>query len=195
VNSSNSESHRCGNVDSCAKVKRTPPCPFLKCNGIPVTYLYTVETQISKAAKDSLKRAAQYMKRSRIIYLLAAMIVIVLGLSSRRYSRALPEFLAAYAGDTLWALTAFLAIGILFPRWSSRRVFISALLFSFSIEVSQLYHSAFVDQARHTTLGGLILGDTFVWSDLFCYLVGVFLGYALESNAFQMIKPAPMSPK
>ncbi|MCU1286717.1 MAG: hypothetical protein JWO13_3067 [Acidobacteriales bacterium] len=120
------------------------------------------------------------MKRNRIKYLLAAIVVIVLGLASRKYSRVLPGFLAAYAGDTLWALTAFLGIGMLFPRWSSWRVCINALLFAFAIELSQLYHSPFVDQVRHTTLGGLILGDTFVWSDLLCYAVGVSLGYALE---------------
>jgi hypothetical protein len=55
------------------------------------------------------------MKRSRTIYLVAAIIVILLGLFSRSYSGVLPVFVASYAGDTLWALTAFLGVGILFP--------------------------------------------------------------------------------
>lgn len=120
------------------------------------------------------------MKRSRITYLLAALAVIVLGLSSRRYSRVLPEFLASYAGDTLWALTAFLGVGMLFPRWSTLRVCITALLFAFAIELSQLYHSPWVDQIRHTMVGGVILGYGFLWSDLLCYVVGISLGCTLE---------------
>lgn len=120
------------------------------------------------------------MKRSRIIYLIAVIVVVILGLSSRRYSRVLPEFLASYAGDTLWALTAFLGIGVLFPRWSTVRVSVTALLFAFAIELSQLYHSPWVEQIRHTRVGGLILGYGFLWSDILCYGVGITIGYVLE---------------
>ena len=120
------------------------------------------------------------MKRSRITYLIAAIAVVILGLSSRRYSRVLPEFLASYAGDTLWALTAFLGIGMLFPRWSTLRVCVTALLFAFAIELSQLYHSPWVDQIRYTMVGGLILGYGFLWSDLLCYGVGITIGCTLE---------------
>ena len=120
------------------------------------------------------------MKRSRITYLIAAIAVVILGLSSRRYSRVLPEFLASYAGDTLWALTAFLGIGVLFPRWSTTRVCVTALLFAFAIELSQLYHAPWVEQMRHTRVGGLILGYGFLWSDLLCYVVGISIGCALE---------------
>jgi hypothetical protein len=106
--------------------------------------------------------------------------VVILGLASRRYSRQLPEFLAAYAGDTLWALTAFLGIGLLFPRWTTLRVCLTALLFAFSIEIGQLYHSAWIDHIRYTRVGGLILGYGFLWSDLLCYAVGVSIGGAVE---------------
>lgn len=50
------------------------------------------------------------MSRSRTKYLIAAGAAVTLGLASRRYSGALPEFTADYAGDTLWALTAFLGL-------------------------------------------------------------------------------------
>jgi hypothetical protein len=120
------------------------------------------------------------MKRGRFIYLIAAIAVIILGLSSRRYSRVLPEFLVSYVGDTLWALTAFLAIGMLFPGWSTLRVCITALLFAFAIELSQLFHSPWIDQIRRTMAGGFILGYGFLWSDLLCYVVGISIGCALE---------------
>jgi uncharacterized protein DUF2809 len=120
------------------------------------------------------------MKRSRLTYLMAAIAVVVLGLSSRRYSRVLPEFLVSYAGDTLWALTAFLGVGMLFPRWSTLRVCVTALLFAFAIELSQLYHSPWIDQIRSTMVGGFILGYGFLWSDLLCYVVGLSIGCTLE---------------
>ncbi len=120
------------------------------------------------------------MKRSRITYLIAAIAVVVIGLASRRYPQVLPEFLASYAGDTLWALMAFLGIGMLFPGWSTLRVGLIALLFAFAIELSQLYHSPWLDQVRHTTAGGLILGYGFLWSDLLCYVAGISIGCTLE---------------
>jgi hypothetical protein len=120
------------------------------------------------------------MKRNRISYLIFAIAVAIIGLSSRRYSRLLPEFLASYAGDTLWALMVFLGIGMLFPRWSTMRVSVTALLFAFTIELSQLYHSAWLDQIRHTRVGGIILGYGFLWTDLLCYGVGITTGWILE---------------
>ena len=120
------------------------------------------------------------MERSRITYLITVIVVVILGLFSRQYSQLLPEFVATYAGDTLWALAAFLGIGMLFPRWSTARVVVTTLLFAFSIELSQLYHAQWIDQIRHTRLGGLILGYGFLWSDLPCYGVGVAVGCSLE---------------
>ena len=55
-----------------------------------------------------------------------------------------------------------------------------ALAFSVAVELSQLYHASWIDSIRHTTLGGLILGFDFVWSDLACYALGVGLGVSGE---------------
>jgi hypothetical protein len=111
---------------------------------------------------------------------MAAIAVVILGLASRRYSRMLPEFLASYSGDTLWALTAFLGLGAFFTKWSTLRVSVTALLFAFAIELSQLYQSPWAAGVRHTRVGSLILGQGFLWSDLVCYSVGVALGSILD---------------
>ena len=42
-----------------------------------------------------------------------------------------------------------------------------------SDETSQLYHAPWIDRIRATTLGGLVLGFGFLWSDIACYTVGV----------------------
>jgi len=63
------------------------------------------------------------------------------------------------------------------PTWSVAAL---AMAFSVLIEVSQLYHAPWIDSIRQTTMGGLILGFGFLWSDLACYALGVGLGVLIE---------------
>ena len=56
-----------------------------------------------------------------------------------------------------------------------------AMAFAVAIELSQLYHAPWIDSIRRTTLGGLILGFGFLWSDLACYALGVGLGVLVET--------------
>lgn len=51
--------------------------------------------------------------RTRFVYLLAAAVIVIAGLASRRYREQLPAFLADYAGDALWALMLFLLVSTL----------------------------------------------------------------------------------
>lgn len=108
------------------------------------------------------------------------MVVIPLGLGSRKFGDHLPRFLASYAGDTLWALMVFLGLGLLNPAWPLRNRIIGALTFSFAIELIQLYQAPWIEAWRNTTLGALVLGFDFLWSDLLCYTVGVLIGAAAE---------------
>ena len=57
---------------------------------------------------------------------------------------------------------------------------IISLVLAFAVEVSQLYHAPWIDGIRSTTLGGLVLGFGFLWSDLVCYLVGIAAGAFAE---------------
>jgi membrane-bound acyltransferase YfiQ involved in biofilm formation len=120
-------------------------------------------------------------KRNRVLYGVLIIIVILLGISTRRYPMVFPGWFAKYSGDTLWALMVFLGIGFIFSRWSIRSVAIGSLVFSFLIEFSQLYHSQWIESIRHTTLGGLVLGYGFLWSDLVCYTIGVVVGILFEN--------------
>lgn len=103
-----------------------------------------------------------------------------MGIGSRRFGFALPAFVASYAGDTLWALALFLLLGLILPGVATGRIAAMALVGSLLVESSQLYHASWIDAVRRTTIGGLILGFGFLWSDLVCYAVGVGLGVAIE---------------
>src|SRR5271165_5485284 len=119
-------------------------------------------------------------RRNPLVQIILIALACLLGIGSRRYAHALPGFIAAYAGDTLWALAAFLGFGVLLPRASTRTIAVLALAFSVAVELSQLYHAPWIDSIRQTTLGGLILGFDFVWSDLVCYAAGVGSGVLFE---------------
>jgi hypothetical protein len=119
--------------------------------------------------------------RSRIAYAAALLLVVAAGLGSRVFAPHLPAFVAAYAGDTLYATMVFILFGIAAPRWSAARVGAAALASSCAIEVSQLYHAPWIDAIRATVPGALVLGYGFLWSDLACYVAGVALGVGAET--------------
>lgn len=122
-------------------------------------------------------------------------LTIVLGLASRRFGHVLPSVVATYAGDTLWALVAFLVVGLVLPRASTLQVATLAMAFSVLIEVSQLYHASWIDSIRQTIPGSLVLGHGFLWSDLACYVLGVTLGVIVEAMLPRGINPGGSSPR
>lgn len=119
------------------------------------------------------------MKRNRLVYLILIIITIILGLLSRKVS-GLPSFIENYAGDTLWALMVFFIIAFVFNKKSTIFNILGAMFFSYSIEISQLYHAPWIDNLRNTTLGALVLGFGFLWSDLICYTVGIIIGAIID---------------
>ncbi|TAJ07949.1 DUF2809 domain-containing protein [Marinilabiliaceae bacterium JC017] len=116
------------------------------------------------------------MKRNRLTYLAFVITVILLGLATRQNGIRLPHIISEYGGDTLWGTMVYAGLAFLFTRKSCIRISLMALLFSYAIELSQLYHAPWIDAIRNTTLGGLILGFGFKWSDIVCYSIGIGLG-------------------
>ncbi|MEB3053018.1 DUF2809 domain-containing protein [Bacillus pseudomycoides] len=119
-------------------------------------------------------------KRNRLLYAILTIIVVILGLASRKFAYALPNLLNAYLGDALWALMIFIGFGFLFHKMKIKKIAFLSLLFCYGIEISQLYHADWIDNIRATTLGGLALGYGFLWSDLLAYTIGVGTGMLCE---------------
>lgn len=126
------------------------------------------------------------MLRNRFLYFVFILITIGLGLASRRIS-ILPQWVHLYLGDVLWALMVFWGIGFLFRRKSSSYIAGFTIIFSVLIELSQLYHATWIDDIRSTTIGGLVLGFGFLWSDIICYTIGAVAGLALEHLFYRNI--------
>ena len=119
-------------------------------------------------------------KRNRLLYAAMTMVVIILGLGSRKMVNFIPNFLNTYLGDALWALMIFLVLGFVFIEMKTKSVAIIGTLFCYLIEVSQLYHANWIGTIRNTTIGGLVLGYGFAWSDLLAYTLGIGVGVTIE---------------
>ncbi len=119
-------------------------------------------------------------KRNRLVYGFATFIIMFLGLCSRKLKYFIPDFLNVYLGDALWALMIFMLCGFILQGTKTKIVALMALAFCYLIEISQLYHSNWIDNIRKTTLGGLVLGYVFSWKDLLAYAIGIGIGIIVE---------------
>lgn len=117
---------------------------------------------------------------NRIRYMFMSLIVMCLGLLSRKFVDYIPDIINMFLGDSLWALMIYLLIRMILIKFSINRVALISILFCFSIEISQLYHEPWIDAIRRTTLGGLVLGYGFLWSDLGAYLLGIVVGIIID---------------
>lgn len=137
--------------------------------------------------------------RPRAHYALLLVLVAGLGLASRVYRRQLPDLIARYAGDTLWATALLLFLALLWPRARTRTLALGAGLASLLVELSQLAHPAWLDALRQLPGVALLLGSDFVASDLACYAAGVLLGVAIDTLASargysKMVSPRRAAP-
>jgi hypothetical protein len=115
------------------------------------------------------------LNKGRIFFLVLILVTIFAGLLSRQIA-AVPMF----AGDILWALMVYFMVKFLFIHKPIAFIVIGSLLFCYGIEFSQLYKAMWIDSLRHTLFGRLVLGDTFLWSDLLCYTVGIGIGVGVD---------------
>lgn len=113
------------------------------------------------------------MDKKRITYLLVSIETIFVGLISRKFEYYLPNYINIYLGDALWAIMVYLLCRIIFSNNKTILIILLSLIFCYSIELSQLYHSIWIDKIRANKIGGLILGYGFQWTDIVAYTLGI----------------------
>ena len=118
--------------------------------------------------------------RSRAACGICALIVIGVGLASRRFPFLFPPFLGKYPGDSLWAMVVYLGWAVLLPKASIARLAVLALGSTWTIEFLKLCPLAWLDRLRHTTLGHLVLGHVFSWKNLIAYTAGIIAAVLIE---------------
>lgn len=120
-------------------------------------------------------------KRIRWLLVGLGLVVIVLGLASRKYPGLFPAALGNYPGDALWAVTLYLAIALIVPTMPVWKVAGITLAASSTVEFSQLYQADWINEIRSTRIGHLILGQGFDWVDLVAQTVGVGLAASVDA--------------
>ena len=118
--------------------------------------------------------------RNRIAIFVVLIVVAGLGLASRSLSGSLPVFVTAHAGDALWTVAAYLTLALVWPRWSPLRLGVAAFGVSVAVELSQLIDVAWLNAARQTLPGRLLLGSGFLWLDWLRYLAGAIVATIVD---------------
>ncbi|ETP69908.1 hypothetical protein G159_05115 [Planococcus glaciei CHR43] len=126
---------------------------------------------------NPLRRHSFYL---RISFFVAFVLCIALGLASRRFAEVLPSFVSLHAGDALWAMMVYFGFRFLLVEKPIYSAIGCAVLFSFGIELSQLYQADWINALRSTMPGSLVLGQGFLIVDLFRYAAGIFAAALLE---------------
>lgn len=118
--------------------------------------------------------------RSRWLLALLALLLIALGLASRRGYSPFPAVLGNYPGDALWAWVVMLCVAWLRPAMARGRLVSVALLIAFGIEFLQLYQAPWMQALRANKLAYLVLGNGFDPKDLLAYGAGIALGAVVD---------------
>ena len=115
-------------------------------------------------------------RKLRICYLSGTVVLIALGLLSRRV-----KFVPAACGDALWAMMVYCCFRIVLISKPMIISAVAALITSFAIEFSQMLTPDWLVKIRSTFLGHMLLGQGFLWSDLLAYTIGIAVIYGLTA--------------
>ena len=117
------------------------------------------------------------MKSNRLNYFFLILLVLILGILSRKIS-GIPLFI----GDVLYAVLIYFGFRFLIMDSKKATSLLLSLLFCFGIEIFQLVQIDWLIAIRKTTLGHYILGEGFLWLDLLCYVMGTSMAFLIDKK-------------
>jgi len=111
---------------------------------------------------------------------IAVVLIIGMGLTTRLPGFSWPPVIGKYLGALLWGAMVYCLVGLLRPRWRVLLVMLAASCIAVSVEVSQLWHTPWLEGFRQTRLGVLLIGRFFAWTDIVAYLVGIAIVFGAD---------------
>jgi len=117
--------------------------------------------------------------RRRVRYLVLAVGTIAVGVMVHLGGTFLPPVFRDVLGDALWAMMIVWWMGVAAPRLPLRTRGLAALAVCVAVELSQCYHTPFLDALRRTLPGHLVLGSGYDPRDFLAYSAGVVLAIVL----------------
>ncbi|WP_084679033.1 ribosomal maturation YjgA family protein [Flavobacterium reichenbachii] len=115
------------------------------------------------------------MNKPRVYYFFLLLLVICLGIISRKISIIPPS-----CGDFLYAVMMYILIRILFISKKGILIALISLLTCYGIEFLQLYQAEWIILLRKTLFGRYVLGQGFLWSDILAYSFGIAAAFIIE---------------
>jgi hypothetical protein len=110
--------------------------------------------------------------------ILSLLIVVPLGLLSKKYIGPAHEWVNDYLGDVLYEVFWCLFIFLLIPtRKALRQIPVWVFGVTCAIEFLQLWNQPALNSFRYTLLGKLLLGSSFDWLDFPHYVLGSIIGW------------------
>ena len=117
--------------------------------------------------------------KQKIIYLTLFIFCTWLALATRSHHEWFPHLVVVYGGDIIWAGMFVFFLRIFFTKPPLWKLALINYALGVADEVSQLNQSPFMLYLRSFTLGRLMLGVGFLWSDIVCYAIGTILGFCI----------------
>ena len=94
------------------------------------------------------------------------------------YHGPLGDFVRNWATSLAYEMFWIFAAFFVFPRRSAiTRIAITVCIATIAIEFLQLWKPPWLQEIRRTFFGALVLGTSFVWTDLLAYPVGSAMGW------------------
>nr|WP_305121840.1 DUF2809 domain-containing protein [Chryseobacterium sp. EO14] len=84
-------------------------------------------------------------------------------------------FVRAYLGDVIVVMLIYTFIKTFFRIEDNKKLILSILIFSFLIEFAQYFYIAEKLGFQKGSLMYIVIGNSFSWIDILCYLVGCLL--------------------
>jgi hypothetical protein len=105
-------------------------------------------------------------------------LLIPAGLLTKAYHGPFQNWVRNSLGDVLSEIFWIWLFSLLFPRRRTWIIVVSVLAASSLLEVSQLWHPAFLETVRRTFIGRTLIGTSFSWLDFPHYVLGCAVGSA-----------------
>lgn len=117
--------------------------------------------------------------RTRLLAALAAVVTVAAGLTVRAVTGG---WFGKYAGDALYTVLVYALVVLVWPRITPVRAAISALAFSWAVELAQLTPVP-AALSEVSVVARLVLGSTFGAADLVAYPAGALLAASVHALA------------
>ena len=111
--------------------------------------------------------------------LLILLILIPAGFLTKWQSFHHSPWISNSLGGVFYVIFFILVFKFINPKWKSFIISILVVLFTSSLEFTQLLKTPFLETIRSTFIGRTLIGNSFNVSDFLYYIIGGILGYGV----------------